>query len=115
MDFAFVIEYVPDVDAARRFYEAVLGLKAQRYAPNFVQYDHFALTSDEPLGGRDEPELYWVVDDAEAALRELSTKAEVAMPFRQLPFGKVFAVKDPAGRPRYLLEWAAQRPSQTVD
>jgi hypothetical protein len=55
-----------------------------------------------------------VVDDAEAALRDLSAKADVAMPLRQLPFGDVLAVKDPAGRPRYVLEWAAQRPSQTV-
>jgi predicted enzyme related to lactoylglutathione lyase len=115
MQFAFVLEYVRDVDAARRFYEGVLGLKAERYAPNFVQYDRFALASDESLGGNNEPELYWVVDDADAALRELSAKAEVAMPLRQMPFGKVFAVKDPAGRPRYVLEFAAQRPSQAVE
>ena len=29
-----------------------------------------------------------------------------------MPFGKVFAVNDPDGRPRYLLELARERPSR---
>ncbi len=114
MQFAFVLEYVKDVGEARRFYEDVLGLRAERAAPHFVQFDRFAIASDESMGGKDEPELYWVVDDAEASLQQLSAKAEIAMPLRQMPFGNVFTVKDPAGRPRYILEWAAQRPSRAV-
>jgi len=112
--FGFVLEYVPDVAAATRFYVDVLGLKVEREHPTFVQFDRFAIASDESMGGRGEPELYWLVDDAEAAFRELGGQAEVVMPLRTMPFGKVFAVGDPAGRPRYLLEFARDRPSRPV-
>jgi predicted enzyme related to lactoylglutathione lyase len=112
--FAFTLEYVPDVDAAKQFYEEVLGLKVERYHPTFVQFDRFALASDEAMSGSAEPELYWAVEDADAAFAELSGKAEVTMPLKQMPFGKVFGVKDPAGRPRYLIEFARNRPSQAV-
>ena len=112
--FGFVVEYVADIEAAKRFYIDVLGLQIERAAPTFVQFGSFAIASDESLGGRGEPELYWLVDDAEAAFRDLSQKAEVSVPLQQMPFGKVFAVKDPAGRPRFLLELAADRPSQPV-
>jgi catechol 2,3-dioxygenase-like lactoylglutathione lyase family enzyme len=113
-EFGFVVEYVPDVEAAMRFYVDVLGLEVERYHPAFVQFDHFAIASDESVGGKNEPELYWLVDDAEAAFKALSEKAEVSVPLKQMPFGKVFAIDDPAGRPRYLLELAKDRPSQRV-
>lgn len=44
-------------------------------------------------------ELYWAVDDADAAFRELSQRTEVSLPLEQRPFGKVFGIKDPAGQP----------------
>ena len=66
------------------------------------------------MSGNAEPELYWLVDDAEAAFSELSQKAEVSMPMKQMPFGRVFGIKDPAGRPQYILEFARERPSQAV-
>ncbi len=112
--FGFVLEYVTDIEAAKRFYVEVLGLEVERYHPTFVQFDHFAIASDESLTGTREPEIYWLVDNAEDAFRELSQKVEVSVPLRQMPFGKVFAIKDPAGRPRFLLEFARQRPSQPV-
>jgi catechol 2,3-dioxygenase-like lactoylglutathione lyase family enzyme len=112
--FGFVIEYVKDVEAAKRFYVDVLGLEVERYHPTFVQFDTFAIAGDEPMAGNGEPELYWLVDDAEAAFSELSQKAEVTLPLKQVPFGKVFGIKDPVGRPRYLLELAKDRPSQRV-
>jgi predicted enzyme related to lactoylglutathione lyase len=112
--FAFVLEYVSDIEAARRFYEEVLGLQAERAAPTFVQFNNFAIAGDESLSGTRQPEIYWLVDDAEAAFQELSQKAEVAMPIRQMPFGKVFAIKDPSGQAQYLLEFARDRPSQPV-
>lgn len=111
--FGFVIEYVTDIEAAKRFYVEVLGLEVERTHPTFVQFDHFAIASDAPLGGG-EPELNWLVDDAEAAYGELSQKAEVSLPLTQKPFGKIFAIKGPDGRPRYLLELATDRPSQQV-
>jgi catechol 2,3-dioxygenase-like lactoylglutathione lyase family enzyme len=112
--FGFALEYVKDVEAAKRFYVEVLGLDVERYHPTYVQFDSFAIASDESLGGRGEPELYWLVDDADAAFAELAPKAEVTLPLKQMPFGKVFAIKDPAGRPRFLLELAKDRPSRPV-
>jgi predicted enzyme related to lactoylglutathione lyase len=117
--FGFVLEYVTDVDAIKDFYVEVLGLEVERYAPVFVQFKdkagaNYAIASDESMTGGREPEMYWLVDDAEAAFGELSKKAEVSMPLRQLPFGKVFGIKDPAGQAQYILELAANRPSQAV-
>ena len=112
--FGFVIQYPRDLEASRRFYEDVLGLKVQRLAPNFVQFQSFALAGDEPLSGKRELELYWLVDDAEAAYKEVSKTAEVSAPLRELPFGKVFGVRDPDGETRFVLQLAANRPSQAV-
>jgi len=112
--FGFVIEYVPDVAAARQFYVDVLGLAVQRDHPEFVQFDHFAIASDEPLGGRDEPEPYWIVEDARAAFDELSAKAEVTLPLREQPFGTVFGIRSPAGHPLYFVQFAQNRPSTVV-
>lgn len=112
--FGFVVEYVPDIEAAKAFYEEVLGLEIERYHPTFVQFDTFAIASDEPMAESGQPELYWLVEDAEAAFTVLSQKAEVCLPLEQKPFGKVFAVKDPAGHPRYLLELTENRPSKSI-
>jgi len=109
--FGFAVVYVDDMQAARRFYTEVLGLKVQREAPTFVQFDHFALASDESMDGRKQTELYWLVADAEAAIGELRKQATIAMELRALPFGKVFGVRDPAGGTRYVLELAKGRPS----
>jgi catechol 2,3-dioxygenase-like lactoylglutathione lyase family enzyme len=116
--FAFPLEYVADIPAAKRFYVDVLGFDVEREHPTFVQFKdpagaRFAVASDESLG-RDDLELYWLVDNAEAAYAELAPKAEVSLPLKQLPFGKVFGLRDPAGQPRYLLELAADRPSRAV-
>ncbi len=117
--FGFALEYVTDIEAAKRYYVDVLGLEVERYHPTFVQFDHFAIASDQSLSGTREPELYWLVEDAESAFRDLSDKAEVTLPLKQMPFGKVFGIKvfgikDPAGHPRYLVELAKNRPSQAV-
>src|SRR5215472_7891014 len=93
--FGFVVEYVKDVEAAKRFY-----------------VDDFGIAGDRPIAGGGEPELYWLVDDAEAAFSDLSEKAEVSLPLEQKPFGTVFGIKDTDGRPRYLLELSKDRPSQ---
>ncbi len=113
-EFGFLLEYVKDIEAARRFYEEVVGLEVERYHPNFVQFNHFAIANDASLSGSREPEVYWLVDDIETTYQELSQKAEVVFPLKQLPFGKVFAIQDPAGRPLFLLEFAQERPSQPL-
>jgi catechol 2,3-dioxygenase-like lactoylglutathione lyase family enzyme len=112
--FGFVVQYVKDVEAARKFYTDVLGLKEQRYHPTYVQFEHFAIAGDEPLSGKGEPEVYWLVDDAEAACGEYAERTKITIPLQQKPFGKVFAVDDPDGHPQFILELARNRPSQAV-
>jgi len=112
--FGFAIEYVSDIAASTRFYTDVLGLRIQRTSPTFVQFENFAIAGDESMDGKNQLELYWLVEDAEASYSELSRTATVTLPFRQLPFGKVFGIADPDGKPRYLLELAANRPSQAL-
>ena len=89
-----------------------MGLELERYHPTYVQFGMFAIANDASMSGSRDPELYWLVDDAEEAFRELSKKAEVVAPLKQMPFGKVFSIKEPGGRPRYLLELARERPSR---
>ena len=110
--FGFVLEYVTDIEAARRFYVDVLGLEVERISPAFIQFNNFAIASDESMSGTRDSEVYWLVDNAEAAFKDYSQKAEITVPLKQMPFGKVFGIKDPAGQPQYLIEFARDRPSQ---
>ncbi|HEY9256254.1 MAG TPA: VOC family protein [Stenotrophomonas sp.] len=109
--FGFIVEYVQDIDASVTFYTQVLGLQVQRRHPTFVQFETFAIASDAPMGGGDRCELYWLVDDIELALGEISARTDVTLPLRELPFGRVFGIRDPDGRERYLLQLAKHRPS----
>jgi catechol 2,3-dioxygenase-like lactoylglutathione lyase family enzyme len=112
--FGFVLEYVTDIEAAKRFFVEVLGLEVERSSPTFVQFNNFAIASDESMGSTRDRELYWVVEDAEAAYSDFSQKAEVILPLKQMPFGNVFGIKDSTGLPLYLVEFARNRPSQPV-
>ena len=117
--FGFVLEYVSDIPSVTRFYVDVLGLEVDREHPTFVQFKdqagaRFAIASDESMTGSREPEVYWLVEDAEAAFRELSSRADISLPLKQLPFGTVFGIKDPAGQPHYLVQLAQSRPSRHV-
>jgi hypothetical protein len=42
----------------------------------------YAIASDEAMDSNEDrlPELWWIVEDAESAFREMSGKAEVALP-----------------------------------
>jgi catechol 2,3-dioxygenase-like lactoylglutathione lyase family enzyme len=117
--FGFALEYVSDINAARRFFVDVLGLAVDRDHPTFVQFKaqdgaSYAIASDEPMDKSGGPELWWLVDDAAGAFGEMSSRAEVSMPLREMPFGKCFGIKDPDGQVHYLLEFASERPSQPV-
>ena len=112
--FGFVLEYVTDIEAARKFFVEVLGLEVQRVSPAYIQFEHFALASDESLSGKRDPEIYWLVEDAESAFQELSQKGQISVPMKQMPFGKVFGIQDPSGQTQLLLEFAKARPSQAV-
>jgi catechol 2,3-dioxygenase-like lactoylglutathione lyase family enzyme len=117
--FGFALEYVSDINAARRFFVDVLGLAVDRDHPTFVQFKaqdgaSYAIASDEPMDKSGGPELWWLVDDAAVAFSEMSSTAEVSMPLREMPFGRCFGIKDPAGQVHYVLEFARERPSQQV-
>ncbi|HEX6039069.1 VOC family protein [Longimicrobium sp.] len=113
--FGMVVEYVKDVQAARRFYVEVMGLRAEREHPTYVQFEHYAITSDAALAGSGEPETYWLVDDVEAAFRALSEGTEIVLPLTTKPFGTMFGIRNADGRPAYLLQFAANRPSTAVE
>ena len=112
--FGFVLEYVTDIEAAKRFYVEIVGLQVERVSPVFVQFKNFAIASDASMSGTRDPEVYWLVENAQAAFDDFSRKAEVIMSLKQMPFGQVFAIKDPAGLPLYVIELAKNRPSQPV-
>jgi catechol 2,3-dioxygenase-like lactoylglutathione lyase family enzyme len=119
VSFGFALEYVSDTASAKRFFTDVLGLKVERDHPTFVQFQaqngaRYAIASDQPMDRADVPELWWLVDDAQAAFADMSARAEVSMPLRQMPFGTCFGIKDPAGQVHYVLELAPDRPSQPV-
>lgn len=111
--FGFAVTNVRDIAKAKAFYAEVLGFKIQREAPNFVQFEHFAIASDNP-DATSAIELYWLVDDAEAARRELSARGATCSPVNAKPFGKLFTVNDPDGGERFFLELAAARPSKAM-
>lgn len=117
--FAFALEYVDDVQAAKQFFVEVLGLEVEREAPTFVQFKaangaSYAIASDEPMDTRGAPELWWLVDDVEAAFTRMARGAEVSQPLVQKSFGKCFGLRDPSGQVHYVLEFVPQRPSQPV-
>lgn len=111
--FGFAVANVKDIRKARSFYTEVLGLKVQREAPNYIQFENFAIASDN-ADATDPLELYWTVDDADAAHRELTSRGAVCSPVASQPFGKVFTTKDPDGRERFIVALAATRPSKAV-
>lgn len=47
LQFGFVVVYVNDMVKSKRFYTEVLGLRVEREAPTFVQFEHFALATGE--------------------------------------------------------------------
>ena len=66
------------------------------------------------MTGNRDPELYWRVDNAEAAFAELRERDDVSLPLKQMPLGKVLGIKNPDGRPCNVLELARDCPSETV-
>src|SRR5579875_2114782 len=110
-ELGIVIEYVADVDAATHFYVDVVGLDVERQHPAFVQFREssgarFAIASDEPLALGGERELYWFVDDVNAIFERLTGRVEIVRPLTKMPFGKVFGVKGPSGKPQFFLQLA---------
>jgi len=112
--FGFVVEYVKDIEVSKQFYVDVMGLQIQRSHSTYVQFDSFAIASDTSMDGESKQELFWIIDNAQIAFDHLSTCSDICLNLKQLPFGKVFGIRDKDGYPRYLLELAKNRPSQQV-
>ncbi|MCJ8325486.1 MAG: hypothetical protein MJK08_00150 [Campylobacterales bacterium] len=113
--FGFIVEYVKDIEIAKNFYVETLGLNVEREHPNYVQFDTFAIATDEPMGGEVKQEVYWLVKDINSIFTSISQKAEICLSMQEVPFGKVFGVRNPDGYPCYILELATNRPSQVIE
>ncbi len=114
----FIVRHVADIAAARAFYTEKLGFAIEAEQPGFVQFKApsgapfaVSLASADPVAaempdGQSEPlELWWYVDDADAAHAELKEKGvEVVFPPRDMPFGRAFAIKDAAGAHCFILQ-----------
>ena len=79
--FGFIVEYVKNIEASKRFYVEVLGLGVEREHPTYVQFETFAIATDEPMGGEAEQEIYWLVNDADTAFSSLSLRKRDAYKF----------------------------------
>ncbi len=109
----YVILHVDDVEAARAFYTEKLGFSVDLEAPGFLQFKQpgagatFAVSKSE--AGLDKIELWWFVDDADAAHAELRARGvEIVTPPHDEPFGRALAIKDPSGATQFLLQVAKQ-------
>jgi catechol 2,3-dioxygenase-like lactoylglutathione lyase family enzyme len=114
----FVVRHVTDVAAARAFYAEKMGFEVEAEQPGFVQFKApdgapfaISLASADPVAaelpsGQSEPlELWWYVDDADAAYGELQAKGvEIVFPPKDMPFGRAFAIKDPTGAYSFILQ-----------
>jgi predicted enzyme related to lactoylglutathione lyase len=108
----FVILHVPDVEKARAFYTKKIGLSIEAEQPDFVQFKQpggngatFALGKGEDAATLQGAELWWFVDDADATCAAFSSKdIEIVSKPHDEPFGRAFAIKDPAGHTIHMLQ-----------
>ncbi|MDQ6644308.1 MAG: VOC family protein [Chloroflexota bacterium] len=108
----FVMLHVPDVEKARAFYIEKLGLVIEDEQPDFVQFKQphgngatFALDKGEDAATLQGAELWWFVDDADATCSELVARnVEIVSKPHDEPFGRAFAIKDPAGHTIHMLQ-----------
>jgi predicted enzyme related to lactoylglutathione lyase len=104
---SFVIRNVRDLDGTRRFYSETLGFQVAAEQPGFVQFADtggatFALVGDAT---GEATELWWYVEDADAAHEELRGRGvEIVHPPKDEPFGRRLVIRDVAGNTLYLLQ-----------
>ena len=104
----FVLVHVDDVATARAFYTEKLGLTVADEQPGFVQFAQpggrgaaFAVVER----GAEVPELWWDVEDADAAYAELKRQGvSVLSEPEDRPFGRTFSIKDSSGNTLHLLQ-----------
>ena len=112
--FGFVLEFVTNIEESRRFYADVLGLGVRREHPDFVQFDNFAITTGAFFGRQEPPALYWLVDNAAAAYGDVCARTRPSIPLTPMPFGHLFAVDDPDGMRRFVLQLTGERRGNAV-
>jgi predicted enzyme related to lactoylglutathione lyase len=104
-EFAFVFHPVTDVARARKFYEGLLGLKANveiEFAPGqwWIEYDIAgqALAISNAMTGTPSPSLTLEVVDLDAAVAAARTAgATVAFELMEFAPCRLFGIKDPDG------------------
>lgn len=108
---SFVLMHVRDVAAVRGFYTEKLGFTVDAEQPGFVQFarrsgdDATYALGQTPPNTPEGPELWWYVDDADASHAELAARGvEIVSPPADQPFGRTFAVRDPAGNTLNMLQ-----------
>lgn len=108
----FVLMHVPSVAQVETFYAQQLGFTVEDRQPGFVQYKQpngatFAISEDSTVVPGGGVELWWFVDDADAACAELAERGvPIASPPADQPFGRTFSINDPAGNTLYMLQLA---------
>jgi predicted enzyme related to lactoylglutathione lyase len=106
----FVLLHVADLAAARAFYTEMFGLEVEDENAGFIQFRRpagamFALEADAAATAHAGVELWWEVENAEEAHAELTGKGVgVVGPLAERPFGRVFAIADPAGNTLNLMQ-----------
>jgi catechol 2,3-dioxygenase-like lactoylglutathione lyase family enzyme len=99
----FVIVHVKDMAAARAFYTEKLEYAVVDETPGFIQLDAgngatLSLQLDDQAAPTTSVELWWEVADADATYALLTGRhVEVAEEPKDMPFGRVFSLKDPEG------------------
>ncbi len=110
----FVFIHTDDMAATRAFYAEQMGLTLISDSPEFLQFAapggkgaELGVGLLSAPGVSHEPELWWYVDDVDAAYAALIAQgAEIVTPLTDMPFGRVCATKDPAGYTLHLLQLA---------
>jgi predicted enzyme related to lactoylglutathione lyase len=106
----FVLLHVPDLAVARRFYTETFGLEVESENPTFIQFRRptgavFSLQADPTASPHTGVELWWEVENADAAHAELTGKGvSIVEPLAERPFGRVFSIVDPAGNTLNLMQ-----------
>jgi predicted enzyme related to lactoylglutathione lyase len=106
----FIIMHTRDMAGTQEFYTDKLGYTVEVGSPDFVQFkatDGITLALSTEEGG--EPvELWWFVEDADATHETMQSEGiDIVSAPRDEPFGRAFAIKDPAGNTLNLLQLPA--------
>ena len=109
----FVMNHVTNLAETEAFYRDLLGLTPVDERPQFVQFAppngagaNFAIGVEPDSAA---VELWWETDDVDTLHAHLAGQGvPVAQPPTDQPFGRTFAVRDPAGHTVYFMQLPAR-------